>query len=69
MLVNDVVENHQPQVGHADIINIREGQGHPQIYLIPIFDDLVVFAPRVPAGLPHPGQYPFQSLFNFCCSL
>src|SRR5690606_24447028 len=45
--VDDVVERHQPQVGHADVVDVGEGQGNAEIDLVPILDYLVILAPSV----------------------
>ena len=44
MLVDDIVKDHQAQVGHAQIVNIGKSQSHLEVNLVPIFNDLVVFS-------------------------
>jgi hypothetical protein len=33
VFVDDVVEDHQPQVGHADVVDVGKGQGDFEVYL------------------------------------
>ncbi len=65
VFVDEVVKDHQTQVGHADVVDIGKGQGHFEINLIPIFDDLIVFAAGVTAGFVHAGAKFVPELTQF----
>ncbi len=65
LLVEDVIENGQAQVGHAQIVDIRKGQGHACGDYGPLFHDLIQLTAGVAAGLLHRGQNVPQTVFNF----
>ena len=63
-VVHHTVEDPHPQVGHADLIGIREAEGHPGIHLGFILHHRVVFSPHIPGRLLHPGEDALQSLIQ-----
>ena len=44
LLVEDIVENRQPQVGLTNVIDVRENQADARVNRIPVFQDLIVFS-------------------------
>ena len=54
--VEDPVEDAEAQVGHADLIGVREAEGESGVHLALVLHDRVVFPAGVPCGLLHPGQ-------------
>ena len=50
-LVKHVVEDHHAQIGHTDLINIRETHGKADIYVILIFHYRVDFTTDVTGSL------------------
>jgi hypothetical protein len=69
MLVDNVVKDHQPQVGHAQVVDVGKGQGDFEVDFGPILDDLVVFAAGVTAGFVDAGQNALQRQLDLFGSL
>ncbi len=59
VLVDQVVEDHQPQVGHAEVVDVGEGEGDFVVNIGPVFADLVVFAAGVAARFGDAGEDAF----------
>ena len=57
--VEDPVEDAEAQVGHADLVGIREAEGEPGIHLALVLHDRVIFPAGVPGRFLHPGQDAF----------
>ena len=55
-LVHDAVEDPHAHIGHADLIGIREAEGHIDPDGIRILLDLIEFAAGVARRLLHAGQ-------------
>jgi len=53
LAVDGVVEQHHPQVGHAQIVDIREGHSHPEGDPRPVLGDAVVLAADIAARAIH----------------
>ncbi len=53
LAVDDVVEQHQAQVGHAEFVGVRKGQGQAHGDRVPVFGHAVVLAPGVARRLLH----------------
>ena len=64
VLVDDVVHDHQPQVRHAEVVDVGEGQCHLKINVVPILDDLVVLAAGIPCRFGHAGENALQGKFD-----
>ncbi len=62
--VHGVIQDAHAQVGHADLVGIREAEGQAQLNLLLVLDDLVILAAGVAGGLLHPRQDPFQSFIH-----
>ena len=63
-LVDDPVQDAHTDVGHPDLISIREAEGHAQVHFRFVLDDLIVFPAGVPCGFLHPWQDAFQSFIH-----
>ena len=59
-----VVEIHDAQIGHAQIVNVGEGQSNFNVGAIPILDDAVVFTADIATGFFHLQEAPFQISLN-----
>ena len=62
--VEPVVEDGQPMVGHAQIIDVGKGQRPADVVGVPVLDDAIPFAARVAGRLAHLRQDLFQRLFH-----
>ena len=58
--VHHAVENPHPHVGHADLVGVREAEGHPDPDVRLVLDDLVIFAAHISRRFLHGGQDSFQ---------
>jgi hypothetical protein len=54
--VEDIVEDGQPQVGHADVVDVGIGQGKAYRCGLPVLHDGVPLAAGIAGGPAHPGQ-------------
>ena len=63
-IVHYAVEDTHTQVGHTDLVGIREAEGNAGVYRRLVLEDGVVFAAHVAGGLLHPGQDAFQSFIH-----
>ena len=63
-LIHDAVENPHADIGHADFIGVREAEGHAQVHLGLVLDDLSVFAAHVPRRLLDRGQNAMQLIHH-----
>ena len=63
-IVHYAVEDTHTQVGHTDLVGIREAEGDAGVYRRLVLEDGVVFAAHVAGGLLHPGQDAFQSFIH-----
>ena len=59
-----VVEIHNAQVGHAQVIDVGEGKGDFDIGVMPIFDDAVVFPADITAGFFHLQEEAIQTTLD-----
>ena len=55
-LVHNAVEDAHSNIGHADLIGIREAERDPDVHVRLFLDDLIVFAADIARGLLHPRQ-------------
>ena len=63
-LVHHAVENTHTQVGHTDLVGVREAEGNTGVHRRLILQNGVIFAAHVAGGLLHPGQDAFQSFIH-----
>ena len=63
--IDDLVQDGQPEVRHADVVDVREKQRDPDGGGIPILDRLVQLAAGVAAGLFHVRQDAREDAGNF----
>ena len=54
--VHHSIEDPHTQIGHADLIGIRETKGHMDPNIFGVFHDFIIFAACVPRRLLHRGQ-------------
>ena len=62
-LIHDPVENAHPHIGHADLIGVREAEGHADGHLFLLLAHLPPFAAHIPGRLLHRGQ---DAAFQIC---
>ena len=60
-LVEQLVQDRQPQVGHAQVVEIGEDQGDVGVDAVPVFDHLVELAAGIAAGFLHGGEDAFEA--------
>ena len=60
MLVDQLVQDHQAQVRHPNLVGIGKGQGQPDSRAIPVLDDAIPFLPRIASRLRHASQQALQ---------
>ena len=58
--VEQVVEDAEAHVGHADVVGVGVGQGHAHGGPVPVLHDGVPFAAGIAPGLAHAPQQPFD---------
>ena len=63
-VVHNAIENAHAQVGHADLIGVREAEGNAGIHLGRVLLHGVVFPAHVAGRLLHPGQDALQSFIH-----
>ncbi len=63
-LVEDAVQNAEPQVAHPDLIGVREAEGEAEVHIPLVLLHLVIFPAGIPGGLLHSGQNTLQSLIH-----
>ena len=60
--VEDLIQHRQPEVGHAQVVDIGKGQADAHGRGVPILDDAVVLPSRVAARLADGGEDSLQSV-------
>ena len=60
-IVHHPVQNAHAQVGHTDLIGIREAEGIAHLNGLPVLHYRIIFAARVAGGFLHPWEDAFQA--------
>ena len=59
-VVHDTVQDPHAQVGHADLVGVREAEGDPGVHRRLVLHHRVIFAAHIAGRLLHPRQDAFQ---------